>query len=811
MPSAEKIQHCFTGVGVAGVACIGASAASGIVVLAPVGVLLSVAGFAKKYIPRGDGKCNLEKQTKFIEGSGKFIDAKDEDDKPIKVYCGEKGVLGLPLAEDAGSDGLKAKPQVDGMGLVSSVSPDVKTIYDILFGRDSNDKRLALGRCVRMHTFKDAMKDGKPNPKPTIVDVPGEWATITFKEMKRQARAVGSFLRGECGIGPKEKIAIWSGNCVEWLLSDIACAVFNYTSVSVYDSLGPDAASFIVADSGAQVLVVEEKCLKRVPALLDDEIYKGNAGSDLKVILYIGKGDDETQKTLESRGLKVVAFDKAAKCEKIIPDTPPAPEDIATIMYTSGTTGNPKGVMLAHLNLVATISMIDLTPSITLRPDDVHLSYLPLAHIFERLVAMGVLFKGASVYFASAGARNLLADLSVVRPTVFIGVPKVYENVRDAVARKMTGAKKKLFQSALACKSADLETGCGHSPIWDMLVFSKTKKALGGRVRFCVTGGAPISKDTLQFVECALAPVVQGYGATETSAASTLTMAFDPVAGDVGPPLGTAAIRLVDVPEMNYYSGEATVYTDAKAKEAFSNGRAKSGGEVWIGGPGVSTGYYDPAENGLKKDVPSNKMASKTKEDFFVEDGWSWFKTGDIGSWTDRGCLKIVDRKKNIFKTSVGEYVPVEEVEKTFQDNCQFADFVFLPKETKVAYVAVVVVVSDSIGSVMKWAKENGIEGDEKAVIASDQFKEQLHKDFEAAAKAKKLQRFLWVAKKHIHADYQAPGYQEEWVNGVECANGQKEQLLTATFKPRRAQLDQYFAPIFPKLYPDRPDDHILP
>jgi len=282
------------------------------------------------------------------------------------------------------------------------------------------------------------------------------------------------------------------------------------------------------------------------------------------------------------------------------------------------------------------------------------------------------------------------------------------------------------------------------------------------------------------------------------------------VAGSVGP-LGTAAIRLCDVPDMNYYSGPRSEYKDAKAKAAIAAKRDKSGGEVWIGGPGVSSGYYDPAVNGLKKGVPSNKMEAKTKEDFFQEDGWWWFKTGDIGTWNDRGCLKIVDRKKNMFKTSLGEYVPVEEVEKTYQDTCGYADFVFLPKETKVAYVAVCVIVSDSIGTVMKWAKENGVAGDEQAVVGSDAFRDLLFQDFEKSAKAKKLQRFLWVAKKNIHAEYQAPGYQEEWVNGVMCKNGHKEQLLTATFKPRRAQLDQYFAPIFPKLYPDRPADHILP
>merc|ERR1712135_36223 len=255
-------------------------------------------------------------------------------------------------------------------------------------------------------------------------------------------------------------------------------------------------------------------------------------------------------------------------------------------------------------------------------------------------------------------------------------------NVRDAVKRKMTGFKKTLFESAMKAKIADLETGCGYSPIWDKLIFSKTAAALGGRVRFCVTGGAPISKETLQFVQCALSEVVQGYGATETSAASTLTYGFDLRVGHVGPPLGTVFIRLSDVPDMNYFSGPASQY-EGKQKAIFDAGKNKSGGEVWIGGAGVSPGYYDPAAHGLKEGVASNGMGKKTAEEFFQADGWSWFKTGDIGSWDERGCLKIVDRKKNMFKTSLGEYVPVEEVEKTYQDLCSFADFVFLLRETK--------------------------------------------------------------------------------------------------------------------------------
>lgn len=203
----------------------------------------------------------------------------------------------------------------------------------------------------------------------------------------------------------------------------------------------------------------------------------------------------------------------------------------------------------------------------------------------------------------------------------------------------------------------------------------------------------------------------------------------------------------------------------------------------------------------------------KTEEEFFTENGIRWFKTGDIGHWNRRGTLKIVDRRKNMFKTSLGEYIPVEEVEKKYQDKSDMVDFIFLPKETKVSYIGVCCIVSDCIKGVMAWAKANNVEGDEATVVGSDAFRQHLFDRFAVIAKEEKLQPFLRIAKpNNIFVQYQPANYQEEWVSGVKCANGQKEQLLTATFKARRSQLDQYFGkPVFAKMYPDRPNDHILP
>jgi len=755
----------------------------------------------------------MDKQTKFLPDSAEMLEERDADGQDRQVYYGPKGVLGMPY--NSGYEEMV----LDKNGLVVALKPSAKTTYELVFGGDAGkngseaEDRPALSWCTKQHTFKDAtLPDGKPNPKPAVVETPAEWKSMSYREMKEKARKFGTYLRQNRYMIEKQKVAIWSANCPEWLIVDLACAVYNWTSVSVYDTLGPDAASYIIADSSSMAVCCEEKTFKRMPHVLDDPVYRGNKGADVRTVVCMGKVDEPTKKTLLGRGIAVVSFEEALQAAHTpVVATPPKDRDLVTIMYTSGTTGMPKGVMLSHGNVVATVSMARLSPALSLSEADVHLAYLPLAHIYERQNCYGLFCVGAHLKFPSSGTKALLPDLGVVRPTLFAGVPKVYENVRDAVKRKMTGVKAKLFEAAMAAKIRDLETGCGYSPLWEKLIFSKTKMALGGRVRFCITGGAPISKDTLQFVVCCMAPVMQGYGCTETSSASTLAVPFDLKMGHVGPPCGTSLIRLIDVPDMNYFSAPAEMYTDPKTKQAFAEGRAKYGGEVWIGGTGVSTGYYDPAFNGFKRDVPSNGMQKKTQEDFFKADDVMWFKTGDIGTWTEDGCLKIVDRRKNMFKTSLGEYIPVEEVEKVYSDSCPYVDFVFLPKETKVSYISLCCVVSESTAAVMKWAKDNKVEGDTAAVVASAKFKELLEKEFEAAAKDKKLQRFMWLSKDHIYAEYQPLGYQEEWVQGVQCANGLKEQLLTATFKARRAQLDQYFAPAFPSIYPDRPKDHILP
>jgi len=594
--------------------------------------------------------------------------------------------------------------------------------------------------------------------------------------------------------------------------------------------------------------VCEKQKFAALPALFEDPVYKENTGQISLVVVFESPDNFDTiaAELKEKHDVDCYMWDKA-KPEKEGKDEPPLPEDLATIMYTSGTTGQPKGVKLSHKNLLSTLSAVMLTPGMTLNKDDVYVSYLPLAHIFERINQIGLLNYGAKIAFASNSSRALLPDLSVVKPTVFAGVPKVYERVRDAVKQGLEaagGMKKSLGESAIAAKIQNLEDGSSYCCCYEMLFFSKVKQAMGGNVRICITGGAPISKATLQFVRACFSCIVQGYGATETSAAATLTLACDNSLGHVGVPMPNTKIKLVDVPEMNYfaagvdgewkdgkqtisvakYAGKGEKYTE----ELLSHG--KCGGEIWIYGHGVSSGYYDPSIDDPERGVKSNEMSEKTAEDFELADGNYWFKTGDIGRWNENGTLSIVDRKKNIFKISIGEYIAVEKVEKVYGDEAKgLLDICMVPKRVKntkgadIGYIGLCAVMSEAG---FKAAQKHDdcpkdLPADPKEAVKSDQFQKFMWAKVEEINKRcadkndaifNKLLGFERVKKQEcFHLEYVQNT--EDWINLVEIpepekldpprAAGHMENLLTATSKARRAQLDMYFNQAYQTMYVD--------
>ena len=311
--------------------------------------------------------------------------------------------------------------------------------------------------------------------------------------------------------------------------------------------------------------------------------------------------------------------------------SPPAGHDIATFCYTSGTTGDPKGALITHTNLLS--SMEGLEEFFTPRSTDRHLSYLPLPHIFERLVLGQMLKIGASISFFRGDPTKLIEDIQACRPTIMPVAPRVLNKIHDKVQAGMHaagGLKLALFKRGLAVKREGLKRGILTHGFYDALLFNKLKRALGmDAIRFVVSGSAPLSENVMTFFRCMLGIcIVEGYGQTEGSAAATLSHTDDiGSVGHVGGPVGGVEIVLADVPEMGYLK------TDTIHDGAPCHGR----GEIWVRGPNVFKGYY--------------MDEAKTRETV-DEDGW--LHSGDIGLWTEAGAIKIIDRKKNIFKLAQG-------------------------------------------------------------------------------------------------------------------------------------------------------------
>lgn len=352
-------------------------------------------------------------------------------------------------------------------------------------------------------------------------------------------------------------------------------------------------------------------------------------------------------------------------------NVPPKADDIAIIMYTSGSTGTPKGVQLSHKNCIATMKgFCDMVP---LLPDDVLIAFLPLAHVFELLAECVCFMTGMSIGYSSpltitdTGSkikRGCKGDARELNPTCMTAVPLILDRLAKGVRDKINETndfQKQLFEYFYGYKIKWINRGF-HTPLLDLLVFSKVSSLMGSRMRLVLSGGAPLSVSTHEYVQtCLCLKIVQGYGLTETTSAGTVMNRQDMSYGRVGGPLTVCDIRLVNWEEGLYHV----------------NNKPFPQGEIIIGGDCVSQGYY--------------KLPSKTSEDFFEEDGRRWFRTGDIGEMHADGVLKVIDRKKDLVKLQAGEYVSLGKIETELK-TCNLIDNICVYADPSKEYVVALIV-----------------------------------------------------------------------------------------------------------------------
>jgi long-chain acyl-CoA synthetase len=454
----------------------------------------------------------------------------------------------------------------------------------------------------------------------------GEWHSISSDEMVARIENIALGLYS-LGLRKGERAALLSANSPEWTLTDAGCQFAGIVDVPLYTTLAPNSVEYIIEDSGAQVFFLQNKeCLSR----LEENLSKC---PNLKKIILFDAADVEAENVISLEQLERAGeILKAEEPELIIKlRSAIEPNDVATLIYTSGTTGEPKGVMLSHANIISNV--IDTGEKYRFEKRDIPLSVLPLSHIFERSAMYLYIYNGMSVHYAES-IEKAPDNLREVRPTIFVGVPRIFEKVYARAklqAAQSSRLKEKIFDWAIEVgKDYAFRTekrqeipfllGAKHT-VADKIVFSKFREFFGGRLRFCICGGAALSDDIYLIFNGAGVSIMQGYGLTETSPVISSSNPINVRLGAVGKPIRNVEIRIAE------------------------------DGEIETAGPNVMLGYY-------------NKP--KATMEAFTTDGW--FKTGDIGKIDADGFLYITDRKKELFKTSGGKYIapsPIEQAIKT--------------------------------------------------------------------------------------------------------------------------------------------------
>ncbi|KAJ5233048.1 Long-chain-fatty-acid--CoA ligase 1 [Penicillium chermesinum] len=637
-------------------------------------------------------------------------------------------------------------------GLILRPSEDVATTYDNfrrsarLFG---NSKAVASRRLIKTHTENKKVKkvvDGvekEVDKQWTYFEMSG-YTSKSFLEYEQLCLQLGSGLR-KLGLEKDSKIHLYGA------------ASQSITIVTAYDTLGEEGLKHSLVQTESEAIFLDTVLIKSLTNVLKDV-------PSIKHIIHNTDGEPKQEDLDRLKNdfshISVHSLDDIRKGgeEHPVDPVPPKPEDLCCIMYTSGSTGPPKGVSLTQANVIAAVAGINVIVGPLIGVKDSLLTYLPQAHILEFVFENLCLFWGGTMGYGNprtlsdTNMRNCKGDIREFKPTILVGVPAVWETVKKGVLAQLNKNNfivKSLFWGGMSAKNFLMNygipgAGIGASII-DAVVFKKLKEATGGNMRIMMNGGGPVSKETQRFLSMAIAPMINGYGLTETSAMGALNdpLAWNPEA------LGGVEVKLVDFPDAGYFS---------------KNNPPQ--GEIWIRGGSVTSGYYQNED--------------ETKESL-TEDGW--FKTGDIGQFDRNGHLAIIDRKKNLVKTLNGEYIALEKLESVYRSVPVVHNICVYAAQDQDKPVAIIVPAEPAL---KKIANDNGIQGESLETLVHD---EKLNgivlQQLQGAARASGL-RGIEIISGVVLAD-------EEWTphNGfLTAAQKLQRKKITETY---RAEIDKAY------------------
>ncbi|KAF9441656.1 long-chain-fatty-acid-CoA-ligase [Macrolepiota fuliginosa MF-IS2] len=566
----------------------------------------------------------------------------------------------IPLRYDHFGEGsVEVEPAKPGEGpvrrlaitsneLLTRPSEEINTIPDIVTyaaKKYGNMKAAGWRNIVKTHEEQKEIKKTVDGHEVTETKTWNYYELSDYKYIDYLGfeTAVSQAARGLAvmGVSAGQVFNIYANTGLNWQIISQGCALISSTVATAYDTLGEaglihslNEPECIGVFANSDLLPMVGKVLPRTPTV--------------RYIVYDGKPRSGALDRLYAvnRDIKALHIDDLLKVGnasdmKIIAERYPKPDTMACIMYTSGSTGPPKGVCLTHANLIASVASVHRVFEPHIPQGDRYLAYLPLAHVLEYIVELVALYVGITIGYArpktltDSSVRNCKGDLVAFQPNIMFGVPAVWESIKKGIVGKVNQSNilsRKVFWGGLALKKAEIPI---LSRVASSLVLGSTRAATGGQLRFGMSGSASLSEGTQDFLNHAIMPLMQAYGMTESCGMCTLLPPELYQTGSVGLPVPSTEIKLLDVPEAGYSS-----QNDPQT------------GEICIRGPSVTKGYFK------RPDLNSD-------ESIFTKDGW--FRTGDVGQWNADGTISLIDRIKNLIKLQHGEYIALEHLEAIYK------------------------------------------------------------------------------------------------------------------------------------------------